>query len=71
MAIETNNLFFWKNNKNHSNINNENHNDKNLSRLSDKIIHTLKLPYNGDHGINLIKWIKKSTKKSFPEKAWR
>ena len=37
---------FENNNKNYNNnINNENHNDKNLNRLSDKIVHTLKLPY--------------------------
>ena len=50
---------FKNNNKNHSNnINNENQNDTNLNRLSDKIVHTLKLPYKGDHGINLVKSIK-------------
>ena len=60
---------FKNNNKNHSNnINNENHNDRNLNRLSDKIVHTLKLPYKGDRGINLIKSIKASTKKSLPDK---
>ena len=60
---------FDNNNKNHnSKINNENHNNTNLSRLSDKIVHTLKLPYKGDHGINLIKSIKTSTKKALPEK---
>ena len=31
-------------------------------------MHTLKLPYKGDHGIKLIKSIKTSTKKSLPEK---
>ena len=52
-----------KNRKNHNNnINNENHNDTNLNQLSDKVIHTLKLPYRGDHGINLITSIKVSTK---------
>ena len=40
----------------------------NLNRSSDKIVHTLKLPYKGDHGINLIKSIKTSTKKPLPEK---
>ena len=60
---------FENNKKNHSNnINNENHNDTNLNRLSDKIVHTLKLPYKCDHGIHLIKSIKTSTKRSFPEK---
>ena len=60
---------FENNNKNHNNnINNENNNDANLNRLTDKIVHTLKLPYKGDHGINLIKSIKTSTKKSLPEK---
>ena len=53
---------FKNNNKNHNNnINNENHNDTNLNRLSDKTVHTLKLPYKGDHGINLIKSIKTSS----------
>ena len=56
---------FENNNKNHNNdINKENHNDTNLNRLSDKTVHTLKLPYKGDHGINLIKSIQTSTKKS-------
>ena len=60
---------FENNNKNHNNnINNKNHNNTNLNRLSDKIVHTLKLPYNGDHSINLIKSIITSTKKSLPEK---
>ena len=60
---------FDNNNKNHNNnVNNQNHNDANLSRLSDEIVHTLKLPYKGDHGINLIKLIKTSTKKALPEK---
>ena len=60
---------FENNKKNHSNnINNENHNDTNLNRLSDKIVHTLKLPYKGDNGINFMKSIKTSTKKSLPEK---
>ena len=60
---------FKNNNKNHNNnINNENHNDTNLNRLSDKIAHTLKLPYVGDHGINLLKSIKTSTKKFSPDK---
>ena len=39
----------------------------NISILSDKIVHTLKLPYKGDHGTNLIKSRKASTKKSLPE----
>ena len=60
---------FENNNKNHNNsINNENHNDTNLNKLSDKIVNTLKLPYKGDHGINLIKSIKTSTKKSLSDK---
>ena len=60
---------FKNNNKNHSsNINNENQNDTNLNRLSDKIVHTLKLPYKGAHGINLIKSIKTSMEKSLPDK---
>ena len=59
---------FENKNKNNNSINNENHHDTNLNRLSDKIVHTLKLPYNGDHGISLIKSIKTSTKKSLPEK---
>ena len=60
---------FENNNKNYNNnINNENHNDTNLNTLSDTIVHTLKLPYKGDHSINLIKSIKTSTKKSLPKK---
>ena len=39
----------------------------NINNLYDKIVHTLKLPYNGDHGTNLIKSIKASTKKSLSE----
>ena len=62
---------FKNNNKNHNkNINNQKHNDTNLNRLSDKIAHTLKLPYKGDHGINLIKSIKTSTKNSLPDKHY-
>ena len=50
---------FENNNRNHNNnIFNENHNNANLNRLSLKIAQTLKLPYKGDHGINLIKPIK-------------
>ena len=37
-------------------------------RLSDKIVHTVKLPCKGDHGINLIKPIVTSTKKLLPQK---
>ena len=37
-------------------------------RLSDKIVHTVKLPCKGDHGIDLIKSIVTSTKKLFPQK---
>ena len=60
---------FKNNNKNHNkNINNEYHNDTNLNRLSDKIVHTLKLPYGGDHGVNLIKSVKTATKKLLPDK---
>ena len=63
-------LFSFENNsENHNNdINKENHNNTNLNRLSDKIVHTLKLPYKGDNGINFMKSIKTSTKKSLPEK---
>ena len=44
-----------------------------IIRVTDFFIHTIefqmsKLPYKGDHGINLIKSIKISTKKSLPEK---
>ena len=64
MAIETS-ICSFENNKNHNNnINKENHKDMNFSRLSDTIVHTLKLPYKGDHAINLIKSIQTSTKKS-------
>ena len=59
MAIEKNTWFFKNNNKNdNNNISNEDYNDKNLYRLADK----------GDDPINLIKSIKASTRKSFPEK---
>ena len=59
MAIEKNTWFFKNNNKNdNNNISNEDYNDKNLNRLADK----------GDDPINLIKSIKTSTIKSFPEK---
>ena len=68
MAIETS-ICSFENNKNHNNnINKENHKDMNFNRLSDTIVHTLKLPYKGDHGINLIKSIQTSTKKSLREK---
>ena len=62
-SFENNNI---KNQNN--NVKNESHNDTNSNRLSDKIVHTLKLPCKGDHSINLIKSIKTSTKKSLPEK---
>ena len=39
----------------------------NINNLSDKIVHTLKLPCKGDHGTDLIKSIQASTKKSLPE----
>ena len=55
---------FKTSNKNYNNkINNKNNNDKNINNLSDKIVHTLKLSYKGDHGTNLIKSLKASTKK--------
>ena len=60
---------FENKSKNHdNNINNENHNDTDLNRLYYKVIHTLKLPYKGDYGTNLIKSTKSSTKKSLLEK---
>ena len=38
--------FFKTSNKNHNrNINNKNYNDTNVNNLSDKIVHTLTLPY--------------------------
>ena len=39
----------------------------NMNNLSDKIVNTLKLPYQGDHKANLIKSIKESSNKSLPE----
>ena len=39
----------------------------NVTNLSDKIVHNLILPYQGDHDTNSIKSIKSSTKKSLPE----
>ena len=51
-------------NKNYNNkINNKNNNDTNLNNLSNKIVHTLKLSYKGDHGTDLTKSVKASTKK--------
>ena len=47
-------------------INNENNNNVNINNLSDKTVHTCKLPDQGDHNTNLIKSIKSSTKKSLP-----
>ena len=50
---------FKTSNKNYNNkINNKNSNDTNTNNLSDKIVRTLKLPYKGDHGTNLIKSLK-------------
>ena len=43
-------------------------NDTNINHWSHKIVHTLKQPYKGDHGIDLRKSIKTSTKKIIPEK---
>ena len=42
-------------------------NDINENNSNDKIIHTLKLPYQGDEGVSLIKSIKNATKKTLPE----
>ena len=39
-----------------------------MHNLSDKIVHTLKLPYKDDHLTNSNKSIKTSTKKLLPEK---
>ena len=38
-----------------------------INNLSDKIVHTLKPPYKGDHSTNLMKSLKAPTKKSLPE----
>ena len=65
---ETLDSFKNSNIKHNNNINNESHNNANITRLSDKTVHTLKLPHKGDHSIDLIKSIKTSTKKSLPEK---
>ena len=46
----------------------QNNNDAYINNLSDKIVHNLELPYKGDHGINLIKSVKTSIKKTLPEK---
>ena len=48
-------------------INNKNNNDINVNNLSDKIVHNLILPYQGDHDTNSKNSIKLSTKKSLPE----
>ena len=58
----------FENNSKIRNKNINNHNDTNLNRLFDKILDTLELPYKGDHGINLIKSIKTSTKSSLSDK---
>ena len=42
--------------------------DTNIHHWSHEIVHTLKLRYKGDHGIDLITSIKTSTKKIIPEK---
>ena len=39
-----------------------------IDNLSDKIIHTLKLPCKGDCSINVIKSLRVSTKKTLREK---
>ena len=66
---QTFNSFKISNNKNYnSNISNKNNNNKNINNSSDKTVHTLKLAYKGDNGINLIKLIKTPTKKTLPEK---
>ena len=49
------------------NINNKNNSNTNTNNLSDKIVHTLKLPYKDNHSTNLIKSLKASIKKSLPE----
>ena len=59
---------FKTSNKNNNKINNKNNNNMNINNLSDKIMHTLKLPYKGNHSNNLIESIKTSPKKSLPEK---
>ena len=59
---------FKNNYKSYNKINNKNNNDRNIKNLSDKIVHTLKLPYKGDHSTNVTKSIKTSIKKSLPKK---
>ena len=54
--------------KEYNNKINKNNSNMNINNYSDKIVHTLKLPYKGNHGTNLIKLIKASTMKSLPEK---
>ena len=71
IAVETNNYCFKNNNNSYNKINNKNNNGRSINNLSDKIVHTLKLPYKDDHSTNLIKLTKKSTKKSLPEKHVR
>ena len=57
--------------KEYNNKINKNNSHMNINNYSDKIVHTLKLPYKDDHSTNLIKLTKKSTKKSLPEKHVR
>ena len=60
---------FKVSNKNYNdNTNDKNNSDTNVNNLSDKTGYTLKLPYKGDHGINLIKSMKTLIQKTLPEK---
>ena len=71
MVIEEKTFAFFKtSNKNYAkNINNsKNNNNMNINNLSDKSVHTLKLPHKDDDGINLIRPIKTSSKKTLLEK---
>ena len=54
--------------KEYNNKINKNNSNMNINNYSDNIVHTLKLPYKGNHGTNLIKLIKASTMKSLTEK---
>ena len=49
------------------NVNNRDNNDMNINNLPEKIVHNFKVPYNNDHGNNIIKSIQASAKKPLPE----
>ena len=59
--------FETRNSNYDKNIKDEKNKIFNIINLSDEAVHTKKLQYKGDHGINFIKSIKTSTKKTSPD----